>query len=101
MKRYVTIVFHDMPQKPDFTAFAVSGTFLHANSLDLVKISLHSFCLPISYMFVTFRKAFLNVRACEGYNIRVKDILVTYVTLNICKKGEIWLFRSYEMTSRR
>ena len=43
--------------KPDFTAFAVAGSFLHANSLDLVKIPLHSICLLISYMFVTFENA--------------------------------------------
>ncbi len=41
MKRNITFVLLKLREKPYFAAFAVSGTFLHANSLDLVKIPLH------------------------------------------------------------
>ena len=57
MRRNTAFQILKLLEKPDFTAFAVSGSFLHANSLDLVKIPLHSFCLPIPYMFVTFENA--------------------------------------------
>ena len=43
-----------MPEKPDFIAFASFLPFRYANSIDLVKICLHSFFLRISYIFVTF-----------------------------------------------
>jgi len=57
MRRNIAFPDFKLPEKPDFTAFAVSKPFLHGNSLDLVKIPLHSFCLPIPYMFVTFENA--------------------------------------------
>ncbi len=41
MKRNITFVLLKLREKPYFAAFAVSGTSLHAKSLDLVKIPLH------------------------------------------------------------
>ena len=55
MRRNITIVFHKLPEMPDFIAFANFLPFLDANSIDLVKICLHSFFLRISYIFVTFK----------------------------------------------
>ena len=60
MRRNIAFSIFKLPEKPDFTAFAVAGSFLHANSLDLVKIPLHSICLLISYMFVTFEKQYFE-----------------------------------------
>ena len=66
MKRNITFVLLKLREKPYFAAFAVSGTFLHANSLDLVKIPLHWICLPISYMFVTFKKSRFECAGMRG-----------------------------------
>ena len=60
MRRNIIFQRFKVREKPVFTAFAVSGTFFHANSLDSVKIPLHSICLLISYMFVTFEKQYFE-----------------------------------------
>lgn len=75
MRRNIGSADLKMREKPVFIAFAVSGSFLHGNSLDLVKKPLHSFCLLISYKFVTFENnSILYAVSGKRYNICVKEI---------------------------
>ncbi len=70
MKRNVTFMFHNLPEMPDFIASQGFLSSRYANSIDLVKICLHSFFLRISYIFVTFDlMRVLYVLFRVGYNI--------------------------------
>jgi len=70
MKRNVTFMFHNLPEMPDFIASQGFLSSRYANSIDWVKICLHSFFLRISYIFVTFEIIrVLYVLFRVGYNI--------------------------------
>jgi len=74
MKRNVTFMFQNLPEMPDFIASQVFLSSRYANSIDLVKICLHSFFLRISYIFVTFEiMRVLYVLFRVGYNISAAE----------------------------